>query len=236
MRLAFSLGFLCLSSAAFAIPVGYADLGPSRLVKSGDYAQAAVTPMGLDGTSLDGQTISFEVDFSGGNFVRAFTVTTQLEIAMRLPLDGNVPIPPNNNGQLAGSGYFVDAAGNSIGTPTPLIAIFESAVFPFKATDVVILGSLSGNTQRPLDLYGFHFDFSLSLTGATIEETGPYASSESVEVFANGGKPRNRVFGIGPNSPANFVPETGSSFQLAVIALGALAVCAGARNFTRSTS
>jgi hypothetical protein len=222
MKGAIALFFVCLTGTLQAIPIGYTDLGPSRIVFPGNFVHAPLTPMGLDGIPLNGQTISFNVAFTGGHFVRAFTDTKELGIDIRLPLNGTVPFPADYTGLAAGSGYFLNAKGHRVGKAEPLTADFEAFSFPFFVDDVVIFGSLSPNTRRPLDLYGFHFDFALSLPGAQIEETGPFSRFESVEILPGGPHFKNAIFGIGPDIPTDFVPDGGGTLQLAAIALTAL--------------
>jgi len=211
-------------TAAYAIPTGTADLGPSRIVFPGDAARSAVT-IGLTGTQLNGDTISFDVLFGGGHFVRAFSQTGGLIVDFRLPLDGNAPFPSDNPFINMGSGYFLDQNGNQVGNPTPLMGNFESFVPPFNADDVAIFGSLALNTPRPLDLYGFHFDLEISLPGGVIDETGPFSRFEAITITGTGFDAAHTVFGIGPNIPSDRqVPESGSTLVLFGVALCALIV------------
>jgi hypothetical protein len=190
-------------------------VGPNRSVA------AQTTPIGLDGVPLAGQNISFDIAFINGHFIRAFTTTKTLLIDLFIPLNSIVPYSADFAGQFpAGSGYFLDQNGNPIGPASGLSLYFDA--LEFFLSDIQLIGSLAPNTPRPLDIYGFHFDFAVpSVPGAEFvehQQEPPRMSFPRVEIFSD------RVFGIGPDIPRDIVPESGDTLALLSIVVAGLLV------------
>jgi hypothetical protein len=182
---------------------------------------AQTTPIGLDGVPLAGQNISFDIAFINGHFIRAFTTTKTLLIDLFIALNSIVPYSADFAGQFpAGSGYFLDQNGNPIGPASGLSLYFDA--LEFFLSDIQLIGSLAPNTPRPLDIYGFHFDFAVpSVPGAEFvehQQEPPRMSFPRVEIFSD------RVFGIGPDIPRDIVPESGDTLALLSIVVAGLLV------------
>jgi hypothetical protein len=215
--LAAALSLFVATTAANATVIS-AELGPSRVVVEGPhYVAAQTTPIGLDGVPLAGQNISFDIAFINGHFIRAFTRTTNLFIDLRIPLNSVVPYSEDFAGQFpAGSGYFLDQNGNPIGPASGLSLYFDA--LNFFLSDIQLVSSLAPNTPRPLDIYGFHFDFAVpSVPGAEFVED--QMSFPSVVIFSG------REFGIGPDIPRDIVPESGDT--LALLSIGVVGLLVG---------
>lgn len=218
---------LTTSLHADIIPV---DFGPPGVHHGFEYHY--IPTAGLDNTDLNGQNLSLDFGF-GSHFIRAFTLTTNLSFSLGLTLDGGYLFPPGFpiSQQLdLGSGYFTDAQGQKIGSATALFGYYGSGSFnrPGNAlTSMQIYGSLGLGLPRPLDLYGFHLDLTLPDIDAFITEDGNPNGWRSdfttyVAISAGGPQRRNGIFGVGPNVPADVVPDGGSTYGLLFMSLVAV--------------
>lgn len=216
--------FLTTSLYATIIPV---DFGPPG-VHHGGFEYDYIPTAGLDNTHLNGQNLSVDFGF-GSHFIRAFTLTTNLGFSLGLTLDGGYLFPPGFpiSQQLdLGSGYFTNAQGQRVGSATALFGYYGSGSFnrPGNAlTSMQIYGSLALGLPRPLDLYGLHLDLTLPDIDAFITEDGnPNGwrrhNTTYVAIDARGPYPRNSIFGVGPNIPADIVRDNGSTFLLFTLA------------------
>src|SRR4030095_3685293 len=211
------------ASTVQAVPV---DLGPSGVVSEWDGARVASVPsLGLAGTHLAGQNISLDLTFN--QFVRAFSNTGTLTFQLYVYLDShfvyqNVNDFPSDR-MSAGQGYFTDQAGNAVGRPVPLDVYtdgFGSAGIDLRLGDFHTVGILA-STDRPLDLYGYHLDLTLpNFPDSSITDSPNYAI-----VWAYGPHQRDFLFGIGPNIPADLVPDETNTIILLSCALLTLSVC-----------
>ena len=168
------------------------DLGPPPRVTS----KVTNSFAALNGTALQGQTLSLDFTFSNGEFVRLFTVTSNPFVAL-------LKLQTNSSGMvdfLSGTGFLVDQQGNPLQPPQQLGSasgnngLLAAGLFPL----------LPGDLQRPLDFFGIHLDLtfpmapSISITG----EEFLFQSDSSAP------------FGIGPGVPSDIVPDHGSTLFL----------------------
>src|SRR5213080_2271262 len=146
----------------------------------------------MNGTALQGQTLSLDFTFSHGEFVRLFTVTSSPFVAL-LKLQTN---SPGMVDFLSGTGFLVDQHGNPLQQPQQLGSasgnngLLAAGLFPL----------LPGNLQRPLDFFGIHFDLTLPL------DPFVFITGEKFEFLSDVGRP----FGVGPGVPPDIVPDSGS--------------------------
>src|SRR5438094_6109392 len=107
----------------------------------------------LNGTALQGQTLSLDFTFSHSEFVRLFTVTSSPFVAL-------LKLQTNSSSMvdfLSGTGFLVDQHGNPLQQPQQLGSasgdngLLAAGLFPL----------LSGDLSRPLDFFGVHFDLTL---------------------------------------------------------------------------
>ena len=110
----------------------------------------------LNGTALQGQTLSLDFTFSHGEFVRLFTVTSNPFVAL-------LKLQTNSSGMvdfLSGTGFLVDQEGNPLQPPQQLGSasgdngLLAAGLFPL----------LPGDLSRPLDFFGIHFDLTLPVS------------------------------------------------------------------------
>ena len=140
----------------------------------------------LNGTGLLGQNLSVDFVFTGSEFVRLFTVTTDFSVSMTLQTSSSSFV-----GFLHGTGYLSDSLGNPLEAPETLGSASSSngsmtvALFP--------------TVGRPLDFYDVHF-------GLTFPTNPAVVTGGQFRLLSNTGP-----FGIGPGLPADIVPDTGST-------------------------
>jgi hypothetical protein len=184
------------------------DLGPQGVVQD---TQSDFGFSGLNGTPFQGQSLSFDLIFSGDEFIRLFTATAFRHGSSgptygQLSFDFLVLLQTNHAGFLSfptATGYIFDqsknplitpqsSGGGSASGPDPLRVGF--GIFPFI--------SLSPQTL-PLDFYGAHFDVNFPVSPNT-QVTGG-----TLRLVNFGG-----VYGIGPGVPADVAPDAGNSLVL----------------------
>src|SRR5947209_530693 len=153
----------------------------------------------LNGTALQGQTLSLDFTFSHSEFVRLFTVTSSPFVAL-------LKLQTNSSSMvdfLSGTGFLVDQQGNPLQQPQQLGSaagnngLLAAGLFPL----------LPGDLQRPLDFFGIHFDLTLPVS--------PFVSITGEEFMFKSDAP----FGVGPGVPADIVPEGGSTALFLAITL-----------------
>ena len=174
-----------------AIPI---DLGPSGLSRGTD----RIGFSGLNGTSVTG---NYAVDFLFANnaFVRLFTITDRSFCAnLNLQTSASELV-----GFLQGTAYLIDAHGSAIpgygitGSASSSDGSMAIGFFPFfKDQD----GTPNAELKKPLDFYGVHFDITFPVD-PSFEVTGG-------QFFLTSGE---TIFGIGPNIPADIVPDAGNT-------------------------
>lgn len=182
------------------------NLGPPTI-----YNNVNVGPISfsnLNGTSVDGSSLSIDFSFTGNEWVRLFANTTPL-FEVGLTLRTNAGTFPGV--VTAPSGYLVDKYGNAI----PNAGVTATAQGSTGTTFVGLFPLLldSGGTPNPavmfpLDFYGVHFSFNLpndpsvSVIGADFTLFGSGSGSQ---------------FEVEP-----LVPDSGSAFLLFSTAISVL--------------
>jgi hypothetical protein len=155
----------------------------------------------MNGTALQGQTLSLDFTFSNGEFVRLFTVTSNAFVAL-------LKLQTNSSGMvdfLSGTGFLVDQQGSPLQPPQQLGSasgnngLLAAGLFPL----------LPGDLSRPLDFFGIHFDLTLPVS--------PFVSITGEEFLFMSDS--NRPFGVGPDVPSDIVPDQGSTLLLLSLAL-----------------
>jgi hypothetical protein len=212
-------GLLCLfmqGVKAYAIEV---SLGPPHTITS----QTPLSPFdGMNGTPLEGESLSVDFSFSNNEFARIFTVTSadfQASIKLQTNSMGFV-------GFLDGTGYLIDINGN----PIPGYGITGSAsgsdgwmaisLFPLLKDED---GTPNMDLLRPFDFYGVHYDLMF-----------PLDNDPSIHVTGGDfwlSDPSGGVFGVGPGLPRDIVPDTGGTLLL--LAVG-IALTVGLRAWRRT--
>lgn len=178
------------------------DLGPSHTVTS----QTPPSPFAdLNGTQLNGQSVSMDLSFLNSEFVRIFSVTSnsfQASIKLQTSIS-------DFHGFLDGTGYLIDINGNAIpgfgitGSASGSDGTLGISLFPlFKDAD----GTPNTDLLKPFDFYGIHYDLMFpDVANSAVIVTGGQFSLLSDP---------DGVFGIGPGIPRNIVPETGDTLFL----------------------
>lgn len=195
---------LCLvaRTAADATQISL-DLGPSHTVTS----HVATTFNDLNGTHLQGQTLSLDWVFSGGKFARLFSVTNpSFAILLTLNTSGSGVV-----GFLDGTAYLLNQNGSGLGSPE----VLGSASGDDGSLSVALFPLLSGQFSTPLDFFGMHTEL-LFPTNGSITVTGGQLQ------LVSAGAPGRDVFGIGPGIPRDIVPDSGSTLLLCGVTLLAL--------------
>jgi hypothetical protein len=196
---------LCLvaSSAAKATPIAI-DVGSSPNITS----HVATMFSDLNGTQLQGQTLSLDFNFASGKFARLFSVTDQtFEIAITLNTNDSGLV-----GFLDGTGSLLDQNGNALGTPQTLF----SAAGDNGSMIVAMFPLLFGQYSRPLDFFGMHADLTLPDVSSVMITGGEF------QLISGTANPSD-VFGIGPGVPRDIVPESGGTLLLLGLVLPLLA-------------
>lgn len=210
LRIRLFAAIVLLGTGAFgrvhAVTIGI-DLGPARNIykqgppPSGEAINASAFETALAGTTLHGQSLSLDLSFLNGEFVRLFTLTDASFISLltlQIHGSGSVGFPE-------GSAYLVDQQGHPLQMPEQLgigVASDHSAIY------FGLLPLLSGELQRPMDFYGIHFDLILP-SSPSITITGGDFQLQS---------PRG-VFGIGPGLQTDIVPDVSNTLCLLGIGL-----------------
>lgn len=206
---AFGLVALFLSaiagSSAYATPISI-DLGFSPNITT----QAGSAFTDLNGTQLQGQTLSLDFLFANGKFARLFSVTSPgFKVLITLNTSGSGVV-----GFLDGTGNLLDSSGSALGSPDFL----GSAAGDDGSMAVALLPLSSRQFSKPLDFYGVHTSLTLPDVSSVMITGGEF------QLISAGAYGRD-VFGVGPGVPSNIVPESGSSllfFSLSLLALPAI--------------
>jgi hypothetical protein len=187
--IALSLGLMAWSSAQ-AMPISI-DLGSSPNITS----HVATMFSDLNGTQLQGQTLSLDFNFANGKFARLFSVTSptfEIAITLNTNSSGDVGFPD-------GTGTLLDQNGNAIGSPIGLGSAAGNG-----SMLVLMLPLLSGQFSTPLDFFGVHTDLTLPDASSIVITGGNFE-------LISGTTDSRDVFGIGPGVPRDIVPESGST-------------------------
>ena len=163
----------------------------------------------LQGTLLNGQSVSLDVSFSNSEFVRIFSVTSWT-------FDASIKLQTNVTGFLGflhGTGYLVDINGNAIpgygitGSASGSDGSLFLGLFPLLKDEN---GTPNTDLLRPFDFYGVHYD----LIFPDVNDPSIHVTSGQFTLFSD----PNGVFGIGPGLPRDIVPDSGSTLLLLGIA------------------
>jgi hypothetical protein len=203
-KLALTLLLACLhfwapSAGATPIKIG---LGASPNITS----YVADSFAALDGTALQGQTLSLDFSFLNGEFVRLFSITSRL-------FDAQIFLQTSGLGEvgfLNGNGYLLDQRGNPLEPPQDLGSAsgndgsMAAGLFPL----------LGDGLHRPRDFFGVHFDLTLP------DNPSVFITGSAFKFLSDPDLP----FGVGPGVPHNItVPDAGSSVLLLCFGLLGLA-------------
>ncbi len=153
----------------------------------------------LNGTPLQGQTLSLDFLFAGGQFARLFSVTNPSFAALiTLHTSGAGVV-----GFLDGTGSLLDQTGNTVG----MAEFLGSASDNEGSMSVALFPLLSGDFSAPLDFFGIHTSLLLPINLPVTVTGGDF------QLISAGATPQD-VFGIGPGIPRDIVPESGSTLLL----------------------
>jgi hypothetical protein len=188
------------------------DLGPPGKLPT----SLAVPFTDLNGTSLSHQLLSLNFVFSGNQFVRLFSVTTDFEVAVKLQTNS----PGSPGFIMNGIGFLRDQLGNPIQPPQDLGAADSSDGWTSAGLLPLLPGS--GAPNRPFDFFEVHFDLTLP-NNSSFQVTG---SEFELLAFGLGGP-----FGVGPHVPTDIVPDQGSTLLL--LSLASLGLIPARRRLTR---
>jgi len=185
-----SLASLGVARSAAATTI-WLNLGPS-MVTSNVNTSVDV----LNGTTLQGQTLSLDFQFLNGKFVRLFSITSDSFLTLlRLQTNGSGTV-----GFLDGTGYLIDQQGNPLQQPQQL----GSASGDNGSIAAGLFPLLPGELQRPLDFFGIHLDLTFPVNPFVSITGGELALKSDV----------HGPFGIGPGIPRDIVPEADNTFFL----------------------
>jgi len=176
------------------------SLGPSHTITS-------QTPLssfdGLNGTHLNGQSLSVDFSFSNDEFARIFSVTSPTFLAsIKLQTNGSGLV-----GFLDGTGYLIDADGNAIpgygitGSASGDSGWMGISLFPLVKDDH---GTPNTDLLRPFDFYGVHYDLIFPDVDDLYVTDGEFSLID----------PDGHLFGIGPGVQRNIVPDSGNTLFL----------------------
>ena len=177
------------------------DLGPSAL-----YTNAQLGPIAfadLNGTPVNGSTLSFDVSFSAGKFVRLFSNTTPI-FDISLSLQTNAGTFPGFVTNV--SAYLIAQDGSAIpgfsvvGRADSSSGGTSLGFFPLLAEN----GTPNTSLSFPLDFYGVHFDFAVPNEPSVDIIGADFALIQSA---------RFSQFAVGPH-----VPDAGSTLLLFLVA------------------
>jgi hypothetical protein len=176
------------------------DLGPSAVYTT----DTQLGPFGfsnLNGTPVNGSTISLDFTFSGSAFVRLYSNTGKsFEIGLGIYTNaGTFPGFVTN-----ATGYLIAQDGSAV----PGFGVVGRAdssnggtflgLFPLFADSS---GTPDNSLSFPLDFYGVHFTFTLP-------------NDPSVNVIGSDFSLFGKTFAVGPPAPSAIVADTGGTVQL----------------------
>jgi hypothetical protein len=174
---------------------------PIDLGKTGLSFDTTIPFSDLNGTSLQGQTLSLDLTFTNNEFVRLFTVTTAFAAFVNFQTSGSGLV-----GFLEGTGFLINDQGNALHAPKDLTSASSG-------NGEMFAGLFPPALNRPVDFFGVHLDLTFP-DNSTIDVTGGELQLRSVG--------DSGPFGIGPGIPADIVPDIGSTMILLGIALAGL--------------
>jgi hypothetical protein len=176
------------------------DLGPPAVYTT-DTQVGPVAFSDLNGTPVNGSTVSLDFSFSNGEFVRLYSNTDKsFEIGLGLHTDaGTFPGFVTN-----ATGYLIAQNGSAIpgfgvvGRSDSSNGSTFLGLFPLFADSS---GTPDNSLSFPLDFYGVHFTFTLP-------------NDPSVDVIGSDFSLFGKTFAVGPPAPSAIVADTGGTMQL----------------------
>jgi hypothetical protein len=194
--------FFLARSLAFAIPI-QVDLGSEGVFT---FSQSISFPE--PAVQFQGQNVQFDFTFQNDQFIRLFTLTQFFDIDVLLRIN-NSPSPL----LFTGSEYLTDSGGVPLGPPVSIQAFpVTNGMNEVIGTDFFAIPSIG--TARPVDIYGIHL--SLNLPNEPSFEF-PSGTSGAITFDSD-------IYGIGPNIPADIVPEASTIW---LFGFGATALVSG---------
>jgi hypothetical protein len=198
--------FFFARSLAIAIPI-QVDLGSQGVFtfpQSISFPEPAV--------QFQGQNVQFDFTFQNDEFIRLFTATQFFDIDVLLRIN-NAPSPLI----FTGSEYLTDSGGVALGPPVSIEAFpVTNGVNEVIGTDFFAFPSIG--ITRPVDIYGIHLSLNLPNELFSGFEF-PGGTSGAITFDSD-------IYGIGPNIPADIVPEASTMW---LFALGVTALVCGRR-------
>ncbi len=159
---------------------------------------------GLNGTALNGNSISLDVMFSNEEFIRVFSTTAvTFDVLLRLQSDANGLV-----GFARGTAYLLDQNDTALHTAQVLGSSSSDA----GSLNLGLFPVLSGELSQPFDFYGIHYDLVLPSYSAAITE------GELMLVSQDPVGP----FGVGPYLPVDNLPDRGGTLLLLCLGLTGL--------------
>jgi hypothetical protein len=156
----------------------------------------------LDGTALQGQTLSLDFSFLNEKFVRLFSITSS-------SFDAQIFLQTSGSGEvgfLNGTGYLLDQHGNPLQAPQEL----GSASGDDGSMAAGLFPLFGDGLHRPQDFFGVHLDLTLP------DNPSVFITGSDFKFLSDPDLP----FGVGPGVPHNItVPDAGSSVLLLCLGL-----------------
>jgi hypothetical protein len=186
--------------SAFAIPI-QVDLGPSDVALG-----AQVVSFAAPDVQFQGQNLGIDFTFQNAQFIRLFTQTNFFSLDVFFRINNATSLP-----MFTGTGYASDQQGGALGPPATVQAFpvtngaSEIIGMDFDFTPVI-------NNARPVDIYDLHLDLTLPDSPTFGFGSGPFGG---IVLGAN-------ILGIGPDIPADVIPETGASIGLFALGIAVL--------------
>ncbi len=171
------------------------------------WARRLATFHDIDGTMLQGQSLSLDVGWNDEKFVRLLSVTDPSFAALlTLQTNGTGLV-----GFVQGTGFLLDENGQAIGAPMQL----GSASSDDGSLAVGLFPLLYNRSGSPLDFFGIHFDLLLP------DHASIWLTGGELHLLAAGARPGDRL-GIGPGVPTDIVPDVGGKLLLLAAGVAAL--------------
>jgi hypothetical protein len=194
--------FFLARSLAVAIPI-QVDLGSQGVFT---FSQSISFPE--PAVQFQGQNIQFDFTFQNDEFIRLFTATQFFDVDVLLRIN-NSPSPL----LFTGIEYLTDSSGAPLGRPVSIQAFpVTNGINEVIGTDFFAIPSIG--SARPVDIYGIHL--SLNLPNEPAFEF-PGGTSGAITFDSD-------IYGIGPNIPADIVPEPSTMWLLTLGVIASISV------------
>lgn len=187
------------------------SLGPPGVLTGINAQLGPISFSDLNGTLVNGSSLSLDFSFTNNEFVRLFSnTTTSFEVGLTLLTDAGTDPGVVVNG----TAYLVDQNGNAL----PGSGITGRSSSSNGSSSIGLFPLLPPNSSLtfPLDFYGVHFNFTLP--------NDPLVNVTGGDLTFFGAGP-NSQFAVGPQ-----VPDTGSTWLLFLIGTSGLLAAARMRS------